>query len=180
MKRLACCLLAVAFVGCSSKPSRTLDDPRALENLKSQADDVRRAVLAADHQRMADLTHPRVVEMMGGRAKFVQRLGEIEAELSGDGLRFMDFVFAAPPELVETAGEVYAILPYTLEMTGPDGARGTTPTYLIGVSGDHGTHWTFLDGNGVAGDRTKLKTILPDFPDRLPVPAKQEPRWQRG
>lgn len=166
MKRLIPFLLAAALVGCSSKPSRTLGDPKALENLKAQADEVRRAILAVDHEGMVTLTHPRVVQMMGGKAKFIRHLEETEAELNGDGLRFKDLVFAAPSELVETGGAVYAIVPYTLEMTGPDGARGTTPTYLIGVSDDRGAHWTFLDGNGVAGDRAKLKKILPDFPDR--------------
>jgi hypothetical protein len=81
--------------------------------------------------------------------------------------------------LVEAAAEVYAIVPFKLRMTGPGGVSGTQPSYLIGVSGDHGRNWKFLDGSGVAGDRAKLKQVLPNFPKALRLPPNEEATWDK-
>ena len=128
---------------------------------------------------MADLTHPTLVEGLGGRTKFVQRLESMAADMKAQGFHILQVTFSEPSELVEASGEVYAIVPFTLEMTAPGDIPGTHPSYLIGVSKDRGANWKFIDGSGVAGDREKLRQVLPNFPSSLPLPAKQEPTWQK-
>lgn len=48
-------LLVCLAIGCGGKP---LDREQALKKLKTQADEVGRAMLTPDHARMADLSHP--------------------------------------------------------------------------------------------------------------------------
>jgi hypothetical protein len=128
---------------------------------------------------MADLTLPALVEKFGGRAGYVQKLESIAAEMKGQGFRLTKFTLRDPSQLVQAAGEVYAVIPSVVELSGPGGAAGRQPSYLIAVSTDGGASWKFLDGGGVGGDRGKLKALLPNFPDQLQLPAAQPPVWER-
>jgi hypothetical protein len=167
-------LLALALLGSGcSKPSHPFDDPRAVANLKAQAAEVERAMIEEDHQRMADLTHPLLVNQLGGRGGFIRKLEAVADDLRKQGLKFHSFRFATPSKMIESSGELYAIYPYSLESTGPNGEQVSQPSYLVCTSGDKGMHWKFLDGSGVGGDREKLKRILPQFPDQLSLPEPQ-------
>jgi hypothetical protein len=168
-------LVLAAFVGCSPAAP---NQEQTLQNLKAQADSIRHAALNEDHEEMAAFTYPAVVEAVGGRAKFVQKLEKGVAEMRAQGFKFKDIALGEPSGPVEASGELYAVVPERLELTGPRGASGTTASYLIGVSGDRGVSWKFIDGNGVAGDRKKLKQVLPHFPDGLDLPAGQKPVWK--
>src|SRR5258708_16803381 len=44
------------------------------KNIKVQADQLTDAVLKGDYKRAADLTYPKLVQFMGGRAKFIYAL----------------------------------------------------------------------------------------------------------
>src|SRR5262249_39540621 len=134
-----------------------------------------RAALQEDHPKMAELTLPALVEKFGGRAGYVQKLESIAAEMKGQGFRLTKFTFGDPSSLVQAAGEVYAVVPTVVELSGPGGATGRQPSYLIAVSQDGGASWKFLDGAGVSGDRSRLKAILPNFPEQLHLPAAQPP-----
>jgi hypothetical protein len=66
-----------------------------------------------------------------------------------------------------------------VELSGPGGATGKQPSYLIAVSPDGGAHWKFIDGAGVGGDRRKLMGLLPHVPEQLKLPAAQPPVWEK-
>jgi hypothetical protein len=127
-------------------------------------------MLREDHQQMADLTHPSLISHYGGRAGYIKMLEAIAAELRGQGLKFHAFRFGTPSPMFEAAGEVYAIYPYTLELTGPNGEPASQPSYLVCTSNDRGATWKFLDGAGVGADRGKLQRFLPGFPAELALP----------
>jgi hypothetical protein len=158
-------------IGCSG----SISEAEALTNLKRQAEELPQAVLTEDHQRMADLTHPVLLKYLGGRDKFIQKVKDTSQELRDHNFRFKAFRFEEPTSPVRSAGEFYAIYPYQLDMTTPDGDVMTQKTYLICVSGDGGRTWKFIDGYGIKGDRTKLKTVLPQFPDQLSLPDPSLP-----
>lgn len=165
-------VLALLLFGCS-RQSRTIEDPKALANLKSQAAQVGRAMLEEDHARMADLTHPVLINHFGSRQAYIKKLEEIANELRQQGLRFQAFEFGTPSALQESGGVIYAIYPCSLQLTGPNGEPARQPSYMICTSSDGGTNWKFLDGSGVKGDRDKLRQWLPDFPDDLSLPETQ-------
>jgi hypothetical protein len=165
-------VLLGSVIGCSP-PARLFDGREAVANLRAQATAVEHAMIHEDHQRMADLTHPTLISHCGGRTGYVRMLEKTAADLRGQGLKFHVFRFGTPSQMFESAGEVYAIYPYTLELTGPDGEPAGQPSYLVCTSNDGGATWKFLDGAGVGSDRGKLLRFLPRFPAELTLP---EPR----
>jgi hypothetical protein len=175
MHRIAIWVLLVSAVGCSGPK---FDPVQARVRLMAQAEQVRSAVLQPDHELMADLTHPALIKGLGGRAKYVQKLNEVAAEIKGQGFQFTDVIFAEPTAIVEGKKAVHAIIPYSIAMSGPGGAKGEKPSYFIAASMDRGNNWTFLDGEGVAGDRAKLLQVIPDFPNEIALPAKQSATWK--
>jgi hypothetical protein len=162
-------LLGLLPLGCAER-SRTIEDPKALANLKSQAAELGRAMLEEDHSRMADLTHPILISYYGSREAYIKKLEEIANDLRSQGLKFRSFEFGTPSALHESGGILYAIYPYSLRLTGPHGEQARQPTYAICTSSDGGANWKFLDGAGVKEDRAKLKKLLPGFPDDLALP----------
>jgi hypothetical protein len=181
MMRFLPCALAVGLVRCSTKPpaQTSIGREQAREALMAHAQQTRQAMLRQDYRRMADLTHSAVVNGLGGRARFIQHLDEFAAEMKGGGFGVADMVLSEPSELVESRGSVYAVVPFDAHLTGPGGTTGVKPSYLIGVSADGGAGWTFVDGEGLRGDRATLLSVLPDFPDRLALPAYQDAQWVR-
>jgi hypothetical protein len=148
----------------------------ALTNLKKQAGEIVQAMLQRDHEKLADLTHPAVIELAGGRARFIKLVEQMADRMAKDGLTFREVRLESPSKMVRAAGQLYAVFPYTLEMTGPRGEAASQPSYFVCVSGDGGQKWKFLDGDGVRGDRSKLKRVLPGFPDELALPAPERLR----
>jgi hypothetical protein len=142
------------------------DQPQARANLTAQAEAAGRAILHADHQKMADLTHPAVIAHFGGREKFAQMLESMAADMKGQGFGFAKITMGEPSALFEAAGEVYGVVPYQLEMTGPGRASGRKPSALIAVSRDRGTNWTFIDGQGVGGPE-QAEGAAPEFPSAV-------------
>src|SRR5262249_4226189 len=158
MMRLFLCSLPLGLLGCSSG---SFHQDQARANLLADAEKMRTAILQEDHAQAAGLTHPDVGKSLGGTERFLRRLEEFADEMKRNGFAWQDLVFAEPSEVIEASGDLYAVVPYTLEMAGPGGATGTKPSYLIGVSKDRGKAWTFIDGEGIAGDREKLRQVLP-------------------
>lgn len=165
-------MFLLLIVGCSSNAETELaDSPQALANLKAQAEEVGQSAVHEDHARMTELTHPALVEKFGGREAFVKKLESMAAEMKGLGIRVTKCALGEPSKLIQVRGQVYAVVPMESEFAGPQGMPNKVTSYLIGVSSDGGEHWTFLDGAGIGQDRSKVKSLLPDFPDSLPLPG---------
>jgi hypothetical protein len=179
-------LFLLLVVGCASTPQgkptgagNLPDQQQTLKSLKSQAEEVGQAAVQEDHARMAELTHPALVEKFGGRATYAKKLESIAAEMKGQGFRLKQFTIGEPSQPVQAAGDLYAVVPSEVELSGPRGAVGRQPSYLIAVSQDGGATWKFIDGPGVGGDRSKLKGLFPNFPELLQLPAAQPPVWDK-
>jgi hypothetical protein len=173
---LAAVLLAATLTSCrsqSSGPPLPAQDAKA--NLSAQAKAMTEAVLAKDHARLADLSHPALIEKLGGKEKYVQTVERVSGEIEGQGFKIASVACQEPTDPVEAAGDRYAIVPTNTEMTGPGGVKMKLAGYLIAASADGGRNWKFIDGAGVKGDRAKLKQLLPNFPDSLALPKQEAP-----
>lgn len=175
MLRILLIPFVVCLFGCSAAP---VDLEKARKSLLASTLQVRQAMLQPDHQLMAELTLPIVVEGMGGREQFTKRLAEISAEMEAGGFKMTDLVLSDPSELVVSKGNVYAIAPYTVHLTAPANGIGSKLSYLICLSTDSGASWKFIDGEGIAGDRAKLLQVIPDFPEQLTLPPTKSPQWK--
>jgi hypothetical protein len=128
------------------------------------------AALRDDHGRMADLTHPKLVKLVGGRDAYLRKLEAMAKELKDAKARFTAYQLGEPAGPVASAGALYAVCPYTLTMAGPDGREKSRRTYLVCASDDGGRAWRFLDGAGVSENPGSLRRVLPDFPASLGLP----------
>lgn len=147
------------------------DDPAWKGVVSKQAKRVTTAVVERDFELFAKLTHPKLVEEMGGPKKFVAYL-EAESVADGrQGFEILDTTLEPPGEWAESESNLFVIIPYEIEIRSPKG-RLLTKSFLIGISADKGKEWKFLDGNGPID---KVKKIVPDFPDSLKLPKKQRP-----
>jgi hypothetical protein len=168
--------LILGLSGCAPAP---INMGQARASLKAAAEQVRVAFLHEDHGRLADLMHPELLKSMGGREKCVAWLTAEAADLKGKGFKFSEVVLSEPSEIAEGKESIYAIVPQTIKMSGPFGAKGTTESALIAVSRDRGVTWRFVDSTGFAGDRSKVGGILRDFPDQVALPPAAKTKWTR-
>lgn len=174
--RFLCLAFVIGLMGCTSG---SVDLVRAKTTLVASAQQGRQAMLKPDHQLMAELTLPAVVKGMGGRERFTKRLAEIAAEMTGAGFSINDVVLSESSEIIESNGILYAIVPFKLHVTAPGKVTGIGSSYLICVSDDGGNGWKFIDGDGIAGDRSKLLQVIPGFPEKLALPPTKKPEWKR-
>lgn len=187
--RLIAFLVGLVFVGCAPKPAeiapnsldiapRVFDSARARETLKASADETIQAIFEGDHERLANFTHTRIVEGMGGRTRFKQRMAEMAAEFRANGINFEEIEAAEPSDIVESSGQYFAIVPFKARMKFSDGAVASKPSHLIAISMDDGASWKFVDGDGIGADREKLARIFPEVPDELVLPPIQEIKFE--
>jgi hypothetical protein len=172
-------LFLLLVVGCDSGTQQKVDSDQAIKNLKTQAEDMGRAGIQEDHAKLVDLTHPALVEKLGGRDAYLKHLEKVAAEMKGEGFRATTAHFDEPTQPIKSTSQMYAVIPYVLEVRGPGGAKGKVPTYFIAASKDGGARWTFVDGSGMGGNPEMLKILFPDFPEQLKLPAARPPVWEK-
>jgi hypothetical protein len=147
-------------------------------NAKIQANQLNDAVLAGDYSKAADLTYPKLIQLIGGRAKYLAVLKSGMNETQSERFRIISTVSDDPTEIIEVGSEVYAILPTTMKIKVVEGIL-VGQSSLIGVSNDRGEHWTFVDaGRGFSHEQ--MKTLFPDVADRLKIPEQKRPVLQRA
>ena len=153
----------------SPSPSATADSyPR----LTIQAKELIDALLRKDLDRFIDLTHPKVVELGGGREKMRATMKQQLEQTEAEGVVVLASSIGTPTQVIHDSGSIYVVMPNTLKVKAQAGTFQTEST-LIGVSGDNGVNWTFVDASGK--DDGELKKILPGVADKLNVPTAKQP-----
>jgi len=153
---------------------RAAPEETKYKNLKTQADELTEAVLKADYGRAVDLTFPKLIELMGGRRKFISVMEEGMKEMQSEQFRIMSITVEEPEGVVEAESQIYAIVPTTMRIKVPEGTL-VGKAFMIGVSRDGGKHWTFVDSGGRSMDKRKLKILFPSAADKLRIPEIERP-----
>jgi hypothetical protein len=168
-------LVVAATLSCGRAAKvEPLDGETAKANLVSQARELMDSTLSGDYERAMGFTHPKAVEMMGGKRKYVQVLKDGMASFQKDGVEINKISLDDPSAVVQNGNEHFSIVPQTLAMTFNKTKVGLQRGYLVALSTNGGRNWVFLDGAGIKEDRTKLKSLLPNFPDALELPKTQQ------
>jgi hypothetical protein len=160
-------MMAMAIV--CAVPCRGADAPPAPESIRAAAQSCADAMLKGDFEAFANFTHPRLIEMFGGRQKFIATIKKGNEDMKAQKAAITSFTVRAPDGTTKGGADLFAVVPTTLAMTIRD-SKIKQDGYLIGVSSDNGAHWTFVTGDGI--ERAKLKEILPNLPEELKLPAK--------
>jgi len=180
---LSCLIWLSTILACSRNepqkaPSITTQSPVAstasdnYPNLATQAKEVSDAFARKDYARFADLTYPKVIEMVGGREKMLAELNRQLKEMESEGVVLISSTSGAPTQFLHDSGSIYAVLPMTLKAKAQDGIFQAEST-MIGISSDGGATWTFIDAGGK--DQSELKKLLPNVADRLSLPPEKKP-----
>ena len=142
--------------------------------VRDLADAVGKAVLDNDYAKVADLTYPKIVEVMGGKETMVERTGAVMADLKAKGVSFSKYTVGKVGEPVVDGKTAYVVVPTTILMTGPD-VKIESENYLLGISTDGGKSWTFADGAGLSNPALRDK-VFPSLPAALKLPEKKAPK----
>jgi hypothetical protein len=167
--RTLSCLVALAAVAFPGRGEEKVDTAKAEE----QARVIGKALLDADWTKVADLTHPRIIELAGGKDKTIERIETGMKQIKAQGYSLTGYKVGTAQAPLASGKTVYVVVPTSLEIAGP-GSRIVTDSYLLGVSDDGGKTWAFADGAGLS-DPAKRKTIFPDLPKDLKLPDRKPP-----
>ncbi|HXG85591.1 MAG TPA: hypothetical protein VNI84_16325 [Pyrinomonadaceae bacterium] len=135
-------------------------------NLKKQADEMAKAITTNDFDKFADFMYPKVIEMVGGREKFITGLKAAMEQVKSSGIESSDYVVENPTQKINFEKHIFSILPTettiktrneTINMVGG----------LIGISQDNGKNWTFIR----IQSKEVLKRLFPKVADKLKIPV---------
>lgn len=140
--------------------------------LRAAAERLATAGSEGDVEVQVELAHPRLVEGLGGAAKYRALLTRAKAEMSSAGPRLS---IVGEPIVRRQGDRLCGMVAFEMELVDPLGKRGTGRSFFVGESSADGKSWRFLDGAGVAGDVEKLRRVIPDWPVDLPLLDVQKP-----
>ena len=144
----------------------------AAARLKAQADECGRAFVEGDYARLADYTHPKVLEKMGGRERLVAFLKKGVADMKAQGFETLSYENADPTQVLAVGRETYAVVPGKVRVRTPGGVYAGG-AFMVAVSADGGKSWKFVSGS--SADPAKLRILFPAVAGRLKLPAEKPP-----
>lgn len=124
------------------------------------------AFRANDFNAYIKFIHPVIVEDVGGKDLMIQitRHGKVTLDEQTDGF---DTSVKQPTRLIQGTQNLYTIVPQQVTLRLKNDETINRNSYLLGVSGNDGRSWKFVDGGTEA---EKIRQLFPDFPanERLP------------
>jgi uncharacterized protein (TIGR03067 family) len=141
------------------------------DSVKAKAEEVNNALMRHDFGKVVDMSHPKVIEMGGGRDKTISMMEARSQDMKSRGVVIRSATVGEPSDPVKSGAELFIVVPFRLEMTFP-GGKAFQDSFVIGDSVDQGKTWVFVDGTG---DTKTIKQILPNLPEQLYLPAQQRP-----
>jgi hypothetical protein len=166
------------------KMTETVEDVSAKidrSRLKKQAGEMTAAFVARNFERMADLTYPDLLELLGGKGNMVSQLKKEVSGWDAAGFQILAIPVDEPKQVVKSRDYLLAVVPVTMRVKmGKDVL--TQKSSYIGVSRDDGQTWTFVGGR--LGNKQRLKVLFASVPsavDKLelqeetpPVPEREQ------
>ncbi len=139
-----------------------------LENLKKAAQKVADAQKNQDHKAMLESVPPKLIEMLGGKEKFIETLENIAKEFEKQKVKINKVTTADPVSITKGSDGWYAFVPFHLELT-VDGKSIKSSSYLLSFSPDDGKTWQMVDTSGVKTLKEAQK-MFPNYPEKLAIP----------
>jgi hypothetical protein len=171
--RLAAPLMLLGLCGASSAAPEAKPEQAA----KASAEEAAQATIKGDFGKLADLTYPRIVEKVGGRDRMIATLESGLKDMKSKGYAFRSAKVGDPSPAVAGGPELFTVIPMTLVMKAPGGTL-TVQGFMLGISGDMGKTWTFVDG--AKADNEEFKKLLPNLPPALKLPKPEKPVFRKG
>jgi hypothetical protein len=142
--------------------------------IKTQAEQTAEALMKDDYETMLKFTYPTVVDMIGGRDKFITVVKQGKDGLAQQGITIMQVTMGEPGETVKAGDEIHCLVPQTLILKLENG-KLKSESHLLAISNDQGKNWYFVDTAQLTADNIKI--ILPNFNNDLKLPEKTQPQF---
>lgn len=148
--------------------------PTRSERVVQALDEMLRAMLARNYSRAVELTHPKVIQSLGGREKaiaaFQSGANSIHSET---GLTPISSKVGSPLGFSVGGSDLFTIVPVTDRFRSPQGTV-VAKTHYIGVSPDSGRTWSFVSVLAFQGDNApRLREFFPNWPSELILPPRE-------
>lgn len=188
MKTLGIIFMAFSCLSCSSRTSRgkapittmvrktiPIDIAVTRKRLKEQATDIANAVVVADFEKVADMTHPNSLEMMGGRDRVIAFQKKSREKSIASGAKIEIERVDDPGDIVESQSVLYSYVPVIARIYRRIPKQVLLmKSIFIAVSGNEGKTWKFVDDSGIPS-REIVEQMFLNWPPKLKLPPKEAP-----
>lgn len=143
-------------------------DPTPAEAVKQLAARMLKATLDEDYAVIIDLTYPKVVAELGGREKAIEASYAMMRVIKEAKFAIRELTAGEPGAVHSEGANRFIIVPTLTVIAAPDKVL-RIDSYLLGISGDGGKTWKFVDGAGMKNVEFRQR-ILPPLPPGLVLP----------
>jgi hypothetical protein len=149
-----------------AEPNKANEINVKFPNLKKQADEMANAITTNDFETFTDFMYPKVIQMVGGREKFITGLKAAMGQFESAGIESSDYLVENPTQTINFEKQIFSILPTKTTIKTRNGTVNMLGG-LLGISQDNGKNWTFIR----IQSKEALKRLFPKVADKLKVPA---------
>ncbi len=162
-------LLSLCLLACAAAQAATLT-PEATQDLARRLDDLGGATFARhDFEKYARETFPGVIELTGGRDKFMEQMRVAFAQMDAQHIQFVSHV--SRPESQTTDAGPYEVVRIPEESVLAAGERRVKViSYSLAVRTKPSGPWTFIGGSGIVKQPEMLWQLLPGLPRDYKLP----------
>jgi hypothetical protein len=153
------------------------EDPvRPLPNLEQQAQvkelitTMINSLYAGQAEPSLDLTHPKIIAMMGGREAAERTMAGVIAKIQAASMKLESLVIAPEPVFYQGTKHLHVIVESTIIISFPM-HRVESRAFRLGILQDGG--WRFAEGSRLTP--AMMTDLFPDFPPGIELPKT----WQR-
>ncbi|MDB6076271.1 MAG: hypothetical protein JWO82_18 [Akkermansiaceae bacterium] len=144
--------------------------------IKKQAQACADAMIAKNFEAMADTTHPRVLEAMGGREQMLTTVKAAVAKIEEQGFKITSSEIGTPEDVKKIGAMTVSIVPDRIVIKVP-GGKLTSESHLLGISEDEGKTFKFIDIGPIK--KEQLEQIFPEFAGQLTLPERKQPVMEK-
>jgi len=159
----------VLALGCCI--ANAADNPSPKQVVKEKVEEINNALIKEDFAKVIELTHPKAIELVGGKEKAISALESVIKEMKTRGLAFRATKIDDPSDPLAVGTELFVVAPFVLESKAPFG-KVVQKSFYIGVSSDRGKTWVFVNGDYSVDT---IKKVLPNLPEKLKLPEHEKP-----
>ncbi len=150
------------------------EEPAAKHDQVSDKDvvqeDVRKmvsAVYGADVETVLGYTHPKIIDLLGGRSQAKSALETAFSQFQSLGMKLESMTFPDDPTFLKTDTNHFVMVP-TKSIVSANGQRIESLNYQFGIRQIGTTKWKYIEGSRI--NQQNVTTLFPDFPTDYEFP----------
>ncbi|HXC04799.1 MAG TPA: hypothetical protein VNZ86_08605 [Bacteroidia bacterium] len=138
-------------------------------SVKASADSMAQFLLKKEYTSFARFTHPKIIEMLGGREKMIQVISQSLSQMDSSGFKITGVVIGAPGPIIRADNQLQCILTQNMQMN-VNGKTNATLSNLVAVSFNEGKSWVFIDCQ--KKNLEEVRNVFPELSNKLEIPDR--------